>query len=91
MNAWLLTLPLLVGGAADPVPADQDVRPGWIALVTVLLIATASVLLWFSMRKQIRRIRVPREDEATRPDGTSSQNGTGSTGAAPSEPRRHDS
>jgi protein-S-isoprenylcysteine O-methyltransferase Ste14 len=63
MNAaWLLTLPLLVGRAADPVPAAEDVRPGWIAVVTVVLLCAASVFLWFSMRKQLRRIQVPRED-----------------------------
>ena len=63
MNAWLLTLPLLVGRAADPVPAPEDVRPGWIALVTVVLLCAASVFLWFSMRKQLRRIQVPHEGE----------------------------
>ena len=59
---WLLTLPLLAR-AADPVPDAKDVRPGWIALVTVLLLCAASLFLWFSMRKQLRRIQVPRDAE----------------------------
>ena len=58
----------LVGLATDPVPDPQDVRPGWIALVTVASLCAASLLLWFSMRKQLRRIQVPREDEETGPD-----------------------
>lgn len=59
LPVWLLTLPL----AADPVPEPEDVRPGWIALITVLLLIAASTFLWFSMRKQIRRIRVPEDDQ----------------------------
>ena len=58
----LIVLPLLAR-AADPVPAPEDVRPGWIALVTVLALVAASVFLWFSMRKQLGRIQVPREGE----------------------------
>ena len=59
----LVTLPLLLARAADPVPAPEDVKPGWIALITVVSLCAASVFLWFSMRKQLRRIQVPREDE----------------------------
>ena len=58
----LLVLPLLAR-AADPVPEPEDVRPGWIALVTVLALVAACVFLWFSMRKQLGRIRVPRDGE----------------------------
>jgi hypothetical protein len=55
----------LVGQATDPVPDPQDVKPGWIALITVASLCAASLLLWFSMRKQLRKIQVPREDEGT--------------------------
>ena len=39
------------------------VRPGWAPLFVVLLLAAAMVFLYFSMRKQFRKIRTP-EDEA---------------------------
>ena len=65
-SVWLVALSL-VSLAADPVPEPEDVRPGWIALVTVLLLCGASLLLWFSMRKQLRRIQVPREGEDAAP------------------------
>jgi hypothetical protein len=35
------------------------VQPGWAALVVVLLLAGAMVLLYLSMRKQFRKIRIP--------------------------------
>jgi protein-S-isoprenylcysteine O-methyltransferase Ste14 len=72
MNAVLLALPVLVGQATDPVPAPEDLRPGWIALVTILLLCGASLFLWFSMRKQLRRIQVPREDEEATTDAAAS-------------------
>ena len=37
----------------------NSVQPGWSALVVVLLLAGAMVLLYFSMRKQFRKIRTP--------------------------------
>ena len=40
------------------------VKPGWTALVVVLLLGVAMVFLYLSMRKQFRKIRVP-EDEAS--------------------------
>jgi protein-S-isoprenylcysteine O-methyltransferase Ste14 len=60
-TVWLLVLSL--PSLADPVPEPEDVQPGWIALVTVLSLCAASLFLWFSMRKQLRRIQVPREGE----------------------------
>jgi type VI protein secretion system component VasK len=43
--------------AVDEVPAPEDVRPGWIALGSFLLLAVVTVLLWLSMRKQLGKIR----------------------------------
>jgi type VI protein secretion system component VasK len=57
------TITSLVAWATDPVPDPADVKPGWIALVTVVLLGLACLALWFSMRRQIKRIQVPREDE----------------------------
>ena len=35
------------------------VKPGWTPLFVVLLLAAAMVFLYFSMRKQFRKIRTP--------------------------------
>ncbi len=35
------------------------VQPGWTALIVMILLALAMVVLFFSMRKQVRRITVP--------------------------------
>ena len=40
----------------DPVPAEDQVRPGWIALGLMVLMCVATFLLWMNMRKQIRKI-----------------------------------
>ena len=43
---------------------DPDVvKPGWTPLIVTLLLGIAVVLLFFSMRRQIRKISIPREDE----------------------------
>ncbi len=41
----------------------EDVKPGWIALVLVLLLAVATFLLWRNMNKQLRKIDVPTRAE----------------------------
>ncbi len=38
---------------------QNNIKPGWIALVLVLLLALATFLLWRSMNTQLGRIRVP--------------------------------
>jgi uncharacterized membrane protein len=60
------------------------VKPGWSALVVVLLLAVAMVFLYLSMRKQFRKIHTPDDDDVAdqseqvedsaseRPPGTSS-------------------
>ena len=53
MNSlWTVLLPL-----AQNTPSPQDVKPGWLALVVVLLMAGAVVLLGFSLVKHLRRAR----------------------------------
>jgi hypothetical protein len=39
------------------------VKPGWTPLFVVLLLAVALVFLYFSMRKQFRKIRIPDDAE----------------------------
>ena len=41
------------------------VKPGWTPLFVVLLLAVALVFLYFSMRKQFRKIRIPDDAENT--------------------------
>jgi hypothetical protein len=52
------------------------VRPGWTPLFVTLLLAAAMVFLYFSMRKQFRKIRTPddieREAEDAARDGNDS-------------------
>jgi hypothetical protein len=49
----------LVAFEVDPSTA----RPGWAALVVVALLAVALVFLFFSMRRQFRKINVGQFDE----------------------------
>ncbi|HKX16371.1 MAG TPA: hypothetical protein VJN19_14345 [Propionibacteriaceae bacterium] len=50
---------------ADP----NAVTPGWMPLLVTLLLAGAMVFLYFSMRKQFRKIRTP-DDAADNPEET---------------------
>jgi hypothetical protein len=83
MNALpaLLTAPVLaIAPLLDPVPAPGDVKPGWWATILVLGLIAATVLLWFSMRKQLRRIRFPDPDATDREqnqDPAETENGSG--------------
>jgi hypothetical protein len=43
---------------------DPDlVKPGWTPLIITLLLGVAVALLFISMRRQFRKISIPREDE----------------------------
>jgi hypothetical protein len=52
-------MPYWVALEVDPGTA----RPGWAALVVVLLLAVAVVFLYFSMRRQFRKINIGPPDE----------------------------
>ena len=39
------------------------VKPGWMLLLVILLLAGAMVFLYLSMRKQFRKIRTQEDDE----------------------------
>jgi hypothetical protein len=47
------------------------VKPGWTPLFVVLLLAVALVFLYFSMRKQFRKIRIPDDAEGHAEDSPS--------------------
>jgi hypothetical protein len=53
------------------------VKPGWTPLVITIVLAAAIVFLYFSMKKQFRRINIPAADGDDAPEGTN---------AAPSAP-----
>ena len=68
-----LLLPLAVKG-----PDPGDVKPGWLGFVMFLALAVATVLLWLSFRKQLKKIDFEEEPD-DRP--TDSDNGAGASGA----------
>ncbi|MGI8576736.1 MAG: hypothetical protein ACR2KG_02205 [Nocardioidaceae bacterium] len=41
----------------------NKVKPGWIALILVLILLLVTVLLWRSMNTQLRKIKVPTRQE----------------------------
>jgi hypothetical protein len=47
---------------------DPDVvKPGWTPLIITVLLGIALVFLFLSMRKQFRKINIPREDADEEP------------------------
>jgi hypothetical protein len=66
----------LVALEVDPSVA----RPGWIAFVVILLLAIALVFLFFSMRRQFRKINVGDSQEPSQP-GTAATPGSDSDDA----------
>ncbi len=72
MSTLLASLPalLLVLAAKGPDPAD--VKPGWLGFGMFLLLALATVLLWLSFRKQLKKIHFPEDDSPAGESGDSS-------------------
>ncbi len=69
-TAAVLDPVLVLLPALDPVPAPEDVTPGWVAVLVVVGLIVVTVLLWFSMRKQLGKIRFDEgsdTDEASDP------------------------
>jgi hypothetical protein len=56
MSSLILFASFLVG-AADPVPADNDVKAGWVAFWIFVGLAVAVVLLGLSLAKHLRKAR----------------------------------
>ncbi|ADB34619.1 conserved hypothetical protein [Kribbella flavida DSM 17836] len=68
-------------GEIDP----NTVKPGWIALLIVLALGAATVLLWRSMAKQLKRIDFDPTDGRTTPaDATA--DAPAPSGDQPTEP-----
>jgi Na+/melibiose symporter-like transporter len=60
MNTLVAVLVPLV----DKVPDPADVKPGWLGFGVFLALAVAVALLWFSMRKQLRKVDFEEEPDA---------------------------
>lgn len=56
---WTVLLPL-----AGEVPDPEDVKPGWLGFGVFLALAAALVLLFFSFRKQLRKVDFEENPEA---------------------------
>ena len=63
---------VLLAAASDPVPSENDVKAGWVALVVVLLLVVAVVFLLRSFVKQLKKVDAADQagvyDEKPRPD-----------------------
>jgi hypothetical protein len=57
MTSLYLLLPFLALGAADPTPAPEDVKAGWVAFGVFIALGVAVVLLGMSLTKHLRRAR----------------------------------
>ncbi len=74
-TAWALSavvLPLVEKG-----PDPEDVKPGWLGFGVFLALAAAVVLLWLSMRKQLKKVDFEEE-----PDPPSTRSRAASTNDA---------
>ena len=67
MNAVSLWAAGLLQLAVDVEPDRADVKPGWVALVIVLVLCVVTTLLWLNMRKQLDKIRFEEQDTPRRP------------------------
>jgi TRAP-type C4-dicarboxylate transport system permease small subunit len=63
--------------ASDPVPAENDVKAGWVALVVVLLLVAAVVLLLRSFTKQLKKVDAADEAGVFDDEKPSPENGSG--------------
>ena len=58
MNILWLVLPLL-----DKAPDPADVKPGWLGFGMFIALAVAVVLLWLSMRRQLKKVDFEEEPD----------------------------
>ena len=49
------------------------VKPGWVLLLVIVLLAGAMVFLYLSMRKQFRKIRTPEDEESDNTEDPASE------------------
>jgi hypothetical protein len=76
-TVWTVLVPLV-----DEVPDPEDVKPGWLGFAVFLLLAAALVVLFFSFRKQLRKV-----DFEEAPDGTPEESSTDAGERRPEDDR----
>jgi flagellar biogenesis protein FliO len=62
--------------AADPVPAENDVKAGWVAFLVVILLVVAVVFLLRSFTKQLKKVDAADEAGVYDEKKPSSENGS---------------
>jgi hypothetical protein len=72
------TAPGLVVAAVDP----AEVKPGWLALVIVLLMCLATFLLWRSMNHQLKKVDFDDGSRRDAGDAREAREAPGARGAA---------
>jgi hypothetical protein len=65
MNVLWVLLPLV-----QKVPDPADVKPGWLGFGMFVALAVAVVLLWLSMRRQLKKIDFEEEPDPPREEPT---------------------
>ncbi len=78
LTTALLNPVLAIVPHLDPVPAPGDVKPGWVAAALVVFLIAATVVLWFSLRKQLGKVRFEEDqsqDEQSAPTDPHRENG----------------
>jgi hypothetical protein len=74
MNALILAHAMVVR-AADRAPDPEDVKPGGLALVIVLLMILATYLLWRSMNRQLKKVDFDDGSASPKPGTGNQENG----------------
>jgi hypothetical protein len=59
----LLSLQLALVSAGVKAPDPEDVKPGWLGFGVFLALAAAVVLLWLSMRRQLKKVDFEEEPD----------------------------
>ena len=70
------SLTVLVPLAQKINPAD--VKPGWLAFGIFLAMFAAVILLWLSMRKQLKKVNFEEKDPGKKKPGQTPENGSSS-------------
>ena len=62
-TVWVLAIVLPL---AQQAPDPADVKPGWLGLGMFLALAVATVLLWLSFRRQLKKVDFEEQPEQPR-------------------------
>jgi hypothetical protein len=73
----------------DKVPDPADVGPGLLGFVVFVALAVATVLLWLSFRRQLKKVNFEEQPDAPRQAGTPRDAGSPRDTDTPGHPREH--